>query len=296
MKASRKELHKLTEAKTIEQKRLARSQKVGRETALKGGMGKMEMGYFSNQSSQSGGKNLTRLDQAIHQKQDEVKDLKLAYQRPIHLELVSTTEQQSLVKLENAKVFLKQNELLSIPEFFIFSGQKIHLQGPNGSGKTSFLKILLLVPDYELNGPQVFRNPNLKMAYLSQHLDLINPHLNLISNLQVHLPSLSEKSARTILANLHFTSQKPYLQASNLSGGELLKLNFAILTAMETNLLILDEPTNNLDFEAIQVLVENLQNFPAAYLAVSHNTFLLAQLDFNQVYTINNQTISKNLT
>ena len=159
----------------------------------------------------------------------------------------------------------------------ILRGDKIGLIGPNGAGKTTLLKLILgaLEPD----SGHIQRGANLQVAYFDQ----MRAALDLDATLEDFISPGSEwieingqrKHVRSYLGDFLFSPARAHSPVRSLSGGERNRLLLARLFARPATVLVLDEPTNDLDIETIDLLEELLQDYPGTVFLVSHDrTFL----------------------
>jgi ATP-binding cassette subfamily F protein uup len=150
--------------------------------------------------------------------------------------------------------------------------------GPNGAGKTTLLRILTGVEASDTG--KVVRGENTRIGYLDQNREL-DPELSVeraisdgewveIGGKRIHL--------RAYLDRFHFPPHVQRQKVSSLSGGEKNRLLLARLLLQEFNLLILDEPTNDLDLDTLGLLEEVLSEFPGCLLVVTHDRYLLDRL------------------
>lgn len=163
--------------------------------------------------------------------------------------------------------------------FILQRGEKMAIIGPNGTGKSTLLKILSgeLLPDEGT----VELGHNVKPAYFGQHQALeLDPSLDLLQTMRRLDTSLAEKDIRNILAIFLFGEEDIKKKVSALSGGEKNRLALAKIMASRANLLLLDEPTNHLDMDARRAVEDALRLFDGTVIVVSHDrTFLDTFID-----------------
>ncbi|MCJ0761690.1 ATP-binding cassette domain-containing protein [Variovorax terrae] len=159
----------------------------------------------------------------------------------------------------------------------ILRGDKVGLIGPNGAGKTTLLKLILgeLAPD----SGKVRQGANLQVAYFDQ----MREALNLDAALEDFISPGSEwieignqrKHVKSYLGDFLFSPARATSPVRSLSGGERNRLLLARLFARPANVLVLDEPTNDLDIDTLELLEDLLQNYDGTVFLVSHDrTFL----------------------
>jgi ATP-binding cassette subfamily F protein uup len=159
----------------------------------------------------------------------------------------------------------------------ILRGDKIGIIGPNGAGKSTLLKLLL--GDLEPQCGRIRRGTNLQVAYFDQ----LRAQLDLERSVQDNVAGGSDKveidgMSRHILSYLKdflFTPERARQPVKALSGGERNRLLLAKLFTRPANLLVLDEPTNDLDTETLELLEDLLAAFQGTLLLVSHDRALL---------------------
>ncbi|HEY5782526.1 MAG TPA: ATP-binding cassette domain-containing protein [Lysobacter sp.] len=155
----------------------------------------------------------------------------------------------------------------------IFRGDRIGLIGPNGSGKTTLIKLLLgeLKPD----SGEVRLGSNLQVAYFDQYRATLREDWNALENVAEgrEFVDVGGKSKHVIgyLQDFLFTPERARAPITRLSGGERNRLLLARLFAQPSNLLVMDEPTNDLDVETLELLEEMLADYPGTLLLVSHD-------------------------
>jgi ATP-binding cassette, subfamily F, member 3 len=148
--------------------------------------------------------------------------------------------------------------------------------GPNGSGKTTFLKTILeQVPP--LSG-EIKLGASLQVGYFAQAHEDLDPQRTLVQEIEAVAPSMLLADTRSYLARFLFSGDDVFRKVSTLSGGERGRLALAKLSLMNANLLLLDEPTNHLDIPSQEVLQEVLSEFQGTMLLVSHDRYLIDAL------------------
>jgi len=159
----------------------------------------------------------------------------------------------------------------------ILRGDKIGLLGPNGAGKTTLLKLIL--GDLQPESGTVKQGTKLDVAYFDQ----MRNNLDLDATLEDFISPGSEwieignqkKHVKSYLSDFLFSPARANSPVRSLSGGERNRLLLARLYARPANVLVLDEPTNDLDIDTLELLEELLQNFEGTVFLVSHDrTFL----------------------
>jgi ATP-binding cassette subfamily F protein uup len=155
----------------------------------------------------------------------------------------------------------------------VLRGDRIGLIGPNGSGKTTLLKLLLgdLAPD----SGEVRAGTNLQIAYFDQYRSVLREDWTAIENVAEGRDFLEvngkRKHVHAYLQDFLFTPERARAPITRLSGGERNRLLLAKLFAQPSNLLVMDEPTNDLDVETLELLEELLGDYTGTLLLVSHD-------------------------
>ena len=159
----------------------------------------------------------------------------------------------------------------------ILRGDKIGLIGPNGAGKTTLLKLILgeLQPD----SGKVRQGTNLQVAYFDQMRNALDLEATLVDFISPGSEWIEigkqRKHVKSYLGDFLFSPARANSPVRSLSGGERNRLLLARLFARPANVLVLDEPTNDLDIETLELLEELLQNYEGTVFLVSHDrTFL----------------------
>ncbi|MEI6895011.1 MAG: ATP-binding cassette domain-containing protein [Colwellia sp.] len=158
----------------------------------------------------------------------------------------------------------------------VMNNEKFHLVGENGSGKSTFLKVLL----GELRPISGNVYLNCQLFYFDQYCSLLKAQLNMLENMQQHCAYLNDMDLRTLLAGIGFRGDKVFTLVAQLSGGEKIRLMILIASHQkELPLLLLDEPDNHLDRESKEVLADALNAFNGSFILISHDEHLLNCID-----------------
>jgi len=162
--------------------------------------------------------------------------------------------------------------ILNKADLNVSYGEKVSLIGPNGSGKTTFLKMLLDKTSVDSGTLEI--GSNVKYAYLPQETTFNNENDMLIDCFREDKPILEGK-AREYLSKFMFFGKTVYQKVKHLSGGERVRLKLSMLLYDEINLLILDEPTNHLDIASIETLEATLEDFKGTIFFISHDRYFI---------------------
>lgn len=157
--------------------------------------------------------------------------------------------------------------------FRLLRGDKLGLVGPNGAGKSTLIKLLLgkLEPDEG----SVRLGTNLKIAYFDQLREQLDDTKTVAETVSpgsewIEIAGV-KKHVMSYLGDFLFAPHRAEVPVANLSGGERNRLLLARLFALPANLLVLDEPTNDLDIDSLELLEETLENYSGTVILVSHD-------------------------
>ncbi|HPS47954.1 MAG TPA: ABC-F family ATP-binding cassette domain-containing protein [Flexilinea sp.] len=175
-------------------------------------------------------------------------------------------------------------KLISIPNVVLQRGECVAILGPNGVGKSTFIKTILNeIPP--LAG-EVEMGANLKVGYFAQAHEKLNPKATLMDEISAAAPQMLPAEIRSYLARFLFTGDDVFKTTETLSGGERGRLALAILALQNANLLLLDEPMNHLDLEAQETLQALLKDFNGTILLISHDRYLVDAIA-TQIWEVN---------
>ncbi len=164
----------------------------------------------------------------------------------------------------------------------IFREDRVFLLGPNGCGKSTFLKILNKEV-YADSGSFRFGS-NVKIGYFDQNIDKLHSDKTVLDEVWDMYRHLTETEIRSALAMFLFCGDDVYKKVSLLSGGERAKISLLKIMLSKPNFLILDEPTNHLDITSREVLENALSDFDGTMLVVSHDRYFINKIANKTVY------------
>jgi ATP-binding cassette, subfamily F, member 3 len=207
---------------------------------------------------------MERIDKPVFERRNMKLDFKAA-QRSGN----ETIKAIGLSKSYEDKVIFKNADLM------IHFGERVGLIGPNGSGKTSFLKMLL--GEEQPDDGVVKLGANVMAAYLPQKITFKNEELTVLEAFREDI-SIVEGKAREYLSKFMFYKKSVFKKVKHLSGGERIRLKIGMLLYQDINLLILDEPTNHLDIDSIETLEEALEDFKGTIFFISHDRYFINKI------------------
>lgn len=159
----------------------------------------------------------------------------------------------------------------------IMRGDRVGIIGPNGSGKSTLIRLLL--GELKPQAGSIQRGNKLKIAYFDQQRDQLDLEVSVMDNVaggsQFVTLGGKNRHVASYLRDFLFPSQRLQSPVSTLSGGERNRLMLARLFAQPANLLVMDEPTNDLDVETLELLEELIMDFKGTLLLVSHDRAFL---------------------
>lgn len=276
--ALKKEERKLKEAYRIEQVRSQRVIQKNRNLRHDGSMGGLEKGFFKDQSQFAHGKIKAQIEKL--QDRNNANQAKYVLPKDFEVSFIfpSTLNKKSLLlRVENGNLVIGDKELIINYNFEIYYGEKVLLQGENGSGKSVFV-----------NSLKNYFKENTQVAYLDQFYNIVDKDRTILENVLENSSDI--QITRKILSlygfpDEHIVNQK----ANNLSGGEMCRLSLAKISVSPLDLIVLDEPTNNIDIETKEVLLNSLKRFKGALLIISHDKNFVENLEVDRILQIKNK-------
>lgn len=184
---------------------------------------------------------------------------------------------RKLIEAKNLKKAFGDRPLFQDVNLLITPKTRLGLLGDNGCGKSTLIKVLLGLEKSDEG--QVKLADNLSVAYFEQSSETLNPELSVLKNIldegdyvffqgqPVHV--------RSYLDRFYFSGHKAELPVKKLSGGEQARLRIAKLMLKQAQVLVLDEPTNDLDSDTLDSLEDSLKDFNGAVILVTHDRYFL---------------------
>lgn len=284
----------LKKAREKERETIERQQKLdsrGKGKQEKSGVAKIMMNTLRNNAENSTAKLKSVHTEKIGNIREELQDLRSSVVATeqmkfgfnsslLHKGKVLFTAENINFKYENSD-FIWQNNL----NMQILSGSRIAVKGSNGSGKTTFIKMLL--GNLEPKHGTVFRKES-KSVYIDQDYSLIDNKLKVYEQAQqFNTFNLEEHEIKIRLNRFLFPQNTWDKLCSGLSGGERMRLMLCCLSigSESPDIIILDEPTNNLDILNIEILTNAINDYQGTLVVISHDEIFLNQINIDQ--TIN---------
>ncbi|MDY5060097.1 ABC-F family ATP-binding cassette domain-containing protein [Staphylococcus simulans] len=158
----------------------------------------------------------------------------------------------------------------------ITKGNHLAVIGPNGIGKSTFIKTVAdRIPKL---GGEIIHGANLRVGYYDQKQAEFKSNKTILDYVWDQYPTMPEKDVRAVLGRFLFVQDDVKKIINDLSGGEKARLQLALLMLERNNVLILDEPTNHLDIDSKEMLEQALQDFEGTLIFVSHDRYFINQL------------------
>ncbi|MBC1222917.1 ABC-F family ATP-binding cassette domain-containing protein [Nostoc sp. UCD121] len=289
---ARKELKRTQATAMQEQQRAAQSKHNGRAKFLNGSIDRMAAGLIKTKAEVSTGTAKKKHEAAVAKANQKVAETKVKTTKVTSIQLEEKNQKsRNLINIQGANLRVSERLLIQNIQLHVSSGDRISIIGANGSGKSSLVKAILGMENQAavLESGEVLVAPAMKAVYLDQTYELVNRQYTILENMQAVNPNLSYQLLRQQLGHFLFKYDDVHKSASVLSGGELARLAIAMISISEIDLLILDEPTNNLDIETVEQMVVGINDYQGAIWVISHDLDFLSQINITQSFNLREQ-------
>ncbi|MBD2340910.1 ABC-F family ATP-binding cassette domain-containing protein [Calothrix sp. FACHB-156] len=290
---ARKELKRVQTTAMQEQQRAAQSQRQGRAKFLNGSVDRASAGLIKTKAEAASGNAKKKHEIAVSKATQNVADTKVKTTKATSIQLAEKAQKRrNLIDIQDANLWVSERLLIQNIQLHITTGDRLAIVGANGSGKSTLAKAILGMeqPKAVLGGGEILLAPAMKAVYLDQTYELVNRQQTILENMQAANPSLSYQLLRQQLGHFLFKYDDVHKSASVLSGGELARLAIAIISISQIDLLILDEPTNNLDIATVEQMIVGINEYQGALWVISHDLDFLNRINITQSYKLSNQT------
>ena len=211
-------------------------------------------------------------------------------QSKLEVSALSSRLGRKIIEIDNISKAFDGKQLVRDFSYNLLRGDRIGIIGPNGYGKTTLVRMIcgLLEPD----SGTIVRGDTVKIGYFSQESFIGEEFAPSVKAVD-YIRSISQEiqtpegtlSASQMMEKFLFPSELQYTEIGRLSGGERRRLYLLRVLMEAPNVLVLDEPTNDLDIETLAVLEDYLESFPGVVIAVSHDRYFLDKL-MNHVFVL----------
>ena len=202
------------------------------------------------------------------------------FDKDVEMESVSSRLGRTTVEIENLCKAYGDKVLIRDFSYIFLKDDRIGIIGPNGSGKSTLMK--MIAGWVEPDSGSITVGQTVKMAYFSQENEAMDESLKVIDYIRNVAEYVMTKdgrvSATMMLERFLFPSSVQYTAISRLSGGEKRRLYLLRILMDAPNVLILDEPTNDLDIRTLTILEDYLDSFQGIVITVSHDRYFLDRM------------------
>jgi len=280
----------LRKAKDIERESVERQQKLdarGRKKQEKAGLPTISMNTLKNNAEKSTARMKDVHTEKVHSIAQEVDKMRkgAADKDKIKIGIDNSTLHRGKILVTAKSINHKYSDKLLWEDglsFQIISGQRIAIAGVNGSGKTTLIKLLLGELQPVLG---IIQRAEVDPIYIDQDYSLIDNRLTVYEQVQQYnTDNLLEYEVKSRLTHFLFTKADWDKPCETLSGGEKMRLILCCLTIKNTapDMIILDEPTNNLDIQNVEILTSAINDYKGTVIVVSHDNYFIGQINVTE--------------
>lgn len=222
---------------------------------------------------------------------NELSKIKFSERKGFEFDSVSKYLGKTIIEIKNGSKSFGDKIIFKNFNLNVLRTARIGIVGDNGAGKTTLFKIIM--QQESLDSGELILGETLRIGYFSQHFDAIDENIRVIDYVKEVLSTIETLegtvTAPSLLERFLFDANLQYTMVKSLSGGQRRRLQLVRVLAANPNVLILDEPTNDLDIETLEVLEDYIDSFMGPVLCVSHDRYFLDKVCDELLYYKNGE-------
>lgn len=222
---------------------------------------------------------------------NELSKIKFSERKGFEFDSVSKYLGKTIIEIKNGSKSFGDKVIFKNFNLNVLRTARIGIVGDNGAGKTTLFKIIM--QQESLDSGELILGETLRIGYFSQHFDAIDENIRVIDYVKEVSSTIETLegtvTASNLLERFLFDANLQYTMVKSLSGGQRRRLQLVRVLAANPNVLILDEPTNDLDIETLEVLEDYIDSFMGPVLCVSHDRYFLDKVCDELLYYKNGE-------
>ena len=222
---------------------------------------------------------------------NELSKIKFSERKGFEFDSVSKYLGKTIIEIKNGSKSFGDKVIFKNFNLNVLRTARIGIVGDNGAGKTTLFKIIM--QQESLDSGELILGETLRIGYFSQHFDSIDENIRVIDYVKEVSSTIETLegtvTASSLLERFLFDANLQYTMVKSLSGGQRRRLQLVRVLAANPNVLILDEPTNDLDIETLEVLEDYIDSFMGPVLCVSHDRYFLDKVCDELLYYKNGE-------
>lgn len=222
---------------------------------------------------------------------NELSKIKFSERKGFEFDSVSKYLGKTIIEIKNGSKSFCDKVIFKNFNLNVLRTARIGIVGDNGAGKTTLFKIIM--QQESLDSGELILGETLRIGYFSQHFDAIDENIRVIDYVKEVSSTIETLegtvTASSLLERFLFDANLQYTMVKSLSGGQRRRLQLVRVLAANPNVLILDEPTNDLDIETLEVLEDYIDSFMGPVLCVSHDRYFLDKVCDELLYYKNGE-------
>lgn len=222
---------------------------------------------------------------------NELSKIKFSERKGFEFDSVSKYLGKTIIEIKNGSKSFGDKVIFKNFNLNVLRTARIGIVGDNGAGKTTLFKIIM--QQESLDSGELILGETLRIGYFSQHFDAIDENIRVIDYVKEVSSTIETLegtvTASSLLERFLFDANLQYTMVKSLSGGQRRRLQLVRVLAANPNVLILDEPTNDLDIETLEVLEDYIDSFMGPVLCVSHDRYFLDKVCDKLLYYKNGE-------